>query len=255
MEFLKGYTHYIIRNLLDAGYYVCFSGIDDYYVEGKSWYRERHFSHDGCICGYDQNNKTYCIYSYDKNWIYQKFWTSQKSFEAGRKSSFEKGQYGSIFGIKPKESEVSFSPEIALNKIAEYLDSTLEKYPETSEGTVFGIVVHDYIVKYVEKLYDGTIPYDKMDRRVFRMIWEHKKAMFQRIELIEKAFSLDNSISEAYKSVISDADSCRMLYAAHHIKQRNFILPTIQKKLVALKSREQELLKELLKKTNQEKIK
>jgi hypothetical protein len=32
MRFMKGYTHFVIRNLLDAGYYVCFNGIDDYYV-------------------------------------------------------------------------------------------------------------------------------------------------------------------------------------------------------------------------------
>ena len=72
MQFLEGHIHFVIRKLLDAGYYVCFAGVDDYYVEGKSWYHERHFNHDGCICGYDQDNKTYCIYAYDKNWIYQK---------------------------------------------------------------------------------------------------------------------------------------------------------------------------------------
>ena len=59
MQFLEGHTHFVIRKLLDAGYYVCFNGIDDYYVEGKSWYHERHFNHDGCICGYNQENKTY----------------------------------------------------------------------------------------------------------------------------------------------------------------------------------------------------
>ena len=37
-RFLKGYVHYVIRNLIDDGYYVYFRGVDDYYVEGKSWY-------------------------------------------------------------------------------------------------------------------------------------------------------------------------------------------------------------------------
>ena len=251
MQFLGGHVHFVIRKLLDAGYYVCFSGIDDYYVEGKSWYHEKHFNHDGCICGYDQKNKTYCIYSYDRNWIYQKFWTTQKSFDAGRKAQFRKGQYGIISGIKPKQDQVVFSPEIALKKIAEYLDSTMEKYPDTSEGTVLGIVVHDYIAKYVGKLHDGSIPYDKTDRRVFRMIWEHKRAMLQRIELIEAALLSDNSISEAYQSVVREAEHCRMLYAAHHMKQRNSVLPMIQKKLLGLKTREQALLQELLEKSKE----
>ena len=252
MELLDGHIHFVIRKLLDAGYYVCFYGIDDYYVEGKSWYQERHFNHDGCICGYDQENKTYCIYAYDKNWIYRKFWTPQKCFEAGRKAQFKIKQYGSICGIKAKDDQVSFSYKTALQKIAEYLDSNMEKYPEDGEGAVFGIVVHDYIAKYVGKLYDGSIPYEKMDRRVFRMIWEHKKAMLQRINLIEDALSIDHAISESYRSVVREADNCRMLYAAHHMKQRNSVLPIIQKKLLALKEKEQKLLTELLEKSKGE---
>ena len=52
MQYLGSAIHSVIRNMIDAGYYVCFTGIDDYYVKGKSWYKERHFNHDGCICGY-----------------------------------------------------------------------------------------------------------------------------------------------------------------------------------------------------------
>ena len=252
MQFLEGYTHFVIRKLLDAGYYVYFSRIDDYYVEGKSWYHERHFKHDGCICGYNQENKTYCIYAYDHNWIYQKFWTTQKSFDAGRKAEFKKRNFGNIYGIKPKEDQIEFSHETALKKIAEYLDSNMEKYPETAEGTVFGIVVHDYIAKYVGKLYDGSIPYKKMDRRIFRMIWEHKKAMLERLELIETRLSIDHSISNAYRSVVCEADLCRMLYATYHIRQKNSLLPIIQKKLLNLKNQEQELLHNLLQKSKEQ---
>ena len=246
MKYLEGYTHFVIRKFLDQGYYVCFIGIDDYYVEGKTWYHERHFDHDGCICGYDPENKTYCIYAYDQNWIYQKFWTTQKSFDAGRKAQHKKGQHSFICGMKPKDDQIAFSCETALKNIAEYLDSNIEKYPETEEGAVFGIVVHDYIAKYVGKLYDGSIPYEKMDRRVFRMIWEHKKVMLQRIMLVEEDLSLGHTISEAYKSVVREADNCRMLYAAHHINQRNSVLPIIQKKLMSLRNREQELLETLI---------
>ena len=208
-----------------------------------------HFKHDGCICGYDQENKTFCIYSYDKNWVYQKFWTPQKSFDAGRKAQFNKGQYGIICGIKPKETQVDFSYKIALEKITEYLDSTMEKYPETGKGLVYGIVVHDYISKYVEKLYNQSIPYNRLDRRIFRLIWEHKKAMQEMIKMIEEALSLDNSTSNAYKKVVDEANNCRMLYAIHHMKQRPELLPIIQKKLLGLKSLEQELLYDLLEKT------
>ena len=253
MQFLEGHTNFVIRKLLDSGYYVCFNGVDDYYVEGKSWYKERHFNHDGCICGYDQENKTYCIYSYDQNWIYQKFWTTQGSFNQGRKALFKKGQYGVICGLKPKEDKIVFSHEKALKKIGEYIDSNIDKFPETEEGIVSGIAVHDYIVKYVGKLYDGSIPYDRMDRRVFRLIWEHKKIMLKRLELIENELTLDDSISQAYNSVVREADNCRMLYASHHMRQRNSVLPIIQKKLIVLKDLEFDLLCRLLVKSKGEK--
>ena len=249
MQFLEGHTHFLIRKLLDEGYYVLFNGIDDYYVEGKSWYHQRHFSHDGCICGYNQEDRTYCIYAYDQNWIYQKFWTTQKSFEAGRRAQFKQGKYGIICGIRPKKDQVTFSHETALEKIADYLDSNMEKYPETAQGKVLGIIVHDYIAKYIGKLYDESIPYEKIDRRIFRMIWEHKKAMLERIWLIEDSLSMDHSISEDYRSVVREADNCRMLYAAHQVKQRNAVLPIIQKKLLSLKDKELELLTELLQKS------
>lgn len=249
MKFLQGHTNFVIRKLIDEGYYVCFDIIDDYYIEGKTWHGIRHFDHDGCICGYNQDDKTFCIYAYNKNWVYQKFWTPQSSFEKGRISMFKNNMYGFICGIKPKNDIVAFSYECALKKIAEYLDSSIEKYPETNEGLVYGTAVHDYIARYVGKLYDGSIPYERMDRRVFRMIWEHKKAMLERIEAIERSLHLDSSTSEAYRDVVREADNCRMLYAAHHMKQRNSTLPLIQKKLMTLKERERAILKTLIEKS------
>ena len=246
MQFLKGYTQIVIHNLLDSGYYVCFSGVDDYYVEGKSWYHEKHFKHDGCICGYNRENKTFCVYAYDKNWIYQKFWTPQKAFDRGRQAMFKQGKYGYICGIKPLDTLIPFSKDAALLKINEYLDSNMERYPENAEGSVAGIVVQDYIVKYVDKLFDGSIPHDKKDRRIFRVIWEHKKAMLERLILIEEACSIDHKHSEAYKTVVREADNCRLLYATHCLKERKSVLPIVQKKLVDIKSLEQEILSSML---------
>lgn len=252
MRFLEEYTDSLFCNLLDAGYYVYFDGIDDYYVKGKSWYGEKHFGHNGVICGYDRDEKTYCIYAYDSNWIYQKFWTPQMAFDEGREAMFKMGEYGSICAIKPRQDIVEFSVETSLKGIADYLNSDLLKYPEDGDGNVRGIVVHEYIAKYVDKLHDGSIPYDRMDRRVFRLIWEHKKVMFERIEKIEQSFQWDNSISEQYRALISQSDAMRMLYASHHMKRRDSVLPIIKKKLLNLMETEKELLTILVDKAGKE---
>ena len=239
---INGCVNRIIRNMLNLEYYILFSGVDDYYVGGKSWYKERHFSHDGAICGYDQVNKTYCMYAYDSNWIYQKFWTPQKGFEAGRKACFRKGDYGWLCAIKPKPDNVEFSVKTVYEKILEYLDSDLEKYPAQGEGNVYGIVVHHYIALYVDKLYDGSIAYEKMDTRIFRLIWEHKKVMLERIKMVERTLCLDSSFSEKYSALVAEADTLRMLYASHHMKRRDSVLPIIRKKLLALMDAERVLL-------------
>ena len=252
MQFLNGYINPVIRNLIDAGYYIHFNGIDDYYVEGKSWYKKRHFKHNGTICGYNQLDKTYCIYAYDSNWIFKKFWTPQKSFNKGREAMFKQGVYGYLQAIKPKLDKIEFSVETALKGIVDYLDSDLEKYPEDGRGNVRGIVVHVYIAKYVDKLFDGSIPYERMDRRVLRLIWEHKKVMLERIEKIEQSLNFNNEISEKYKPLVAEADTMRMLYASHHMKRRDSVLPIIKKKLLRLMETERELLSLLLERAGKE---
>ena len=246
MQHLDGYIHYVIKKLLDQGYYVCFTGLDDYYVQGKSWYKEKHFSHDGAICGYNRENKTYCFYAYDSNWLYQKFWTPQKCFDAGKKSIFKEGRYGFVCGIKTKNEEVAFSSGTALKKIAEYLDYSTNKFPEEENGLVYGIAVHDFIAKYVMMLFDGSIPYDKMDRRIFRLIWEHKKVMLERIQRIELELHNDSTVSSNYVSLVNEANTIRMLYASHHMKRRDSVLPIIHDKLLEIKNKETALLKQLL---------
>ena len=155
---------------------------------------------------------------------------------------FKKGVYGSLSAIKPKQHKVEFSVETAIKGILDYLDSNLAKYPEDGEGNVRGIVVHEYIAKYVEKLYDGSIPYERMDRRVFRLIWEHKKVMLERIQMIEHSLMLSSEISEKYRQLVSEADTIRMLYASHHMKRRDSVLPIIKRNLLKLMDDERELL-------------
>ncbi len=241
-RFAKGHIHYIIREMLNQGYYVAFSGIDDYYIEGKSWYKERHFSHDGLICGYNKDDKTFCVYSYDSNWVYRKFWTPQKCFNQSRKAMLKKETISNFCGLKAKGDNVAFFPETVCTKLKEYLDSDLKKYPFDGEGNVFGIVVHEFIAEYVTKLHNGSIPYERMDRRVFRLIWEHKKAMLERIHALEEALEINKRYGKQYEQIVAEADKMRMLYASHHMRRRDSVLPIIREKLLTLSVNERKIL-------------
>ena len=242
MRFIKGYVHPIIREFINNGYYVFYWGIDDYYLEGKSFYNERHFNHDGLICGYDQNNKTYQIYAYDQKWIYRQFDVKQSSFDKGRLSAFRQNDYGSICGIKARSDHVELSPARILYNLRVYLYSTYEMYPLNEDGLVFGVLVHDFLKMYIDKLADGSILHERMDWRVFRMFWEHKVVMLERIQKLEVLLGFDSKLSISYKEVVKEANTIRMLYASHHQKRRDHILPSIANKIMNIKAKELEIL-------------
>ena len=245
VQFTKGYINLIIREMIDSGYYVEFTDVDDYYVKGKSWYRERHQGHDGLICGYDRSDQTYTVVAYDEKWVYRKFQTPQRAFNAGRIAMEKRGIGVGIYALKPKADIVEFSPRTVYEKLREYLDSDLRKYPFSGEGPVFGIAVHDYIAEYAAMLFRGEIPYARMDRRVLRLIWEHKCVMQKRIVHVEKSLGLDDSISRAYAALVRRADTMRMLYASHHMRRRDSVLPVIRQGLLQLAEEERALLTQL----------
>ena len=150
--------------------------------------------------------------------------------------------------MRPVSKQVVLEPMTICKNLKAYLDSSLEKYPITETTPVYGIVVHDYIAMYINELYNERIPYERMDYRVFRLIWEHKRAMLERIQKVEDALKFDHTISLAYKDLVDEADKMRMLYASHHLKRRDSLLPIIHITLLDVRAKEQRLLETFVEK-------
>lgn len=234
----------IIKNMLNDGLYIYYNRVDDFYLPGKSWYGTRHIYHDGVICGYDDNDKTLSIAAYDINWLYSLIRVPQECFIKGMESAFEVGQYGTFTGYKIRDNTIIDLDEkqIAQN-IKEYLDSDFEKYPVNGEGGVRGTVVHDYLCIYLDKLLDGSIPYERMDWRALRPVWEHKKCMLERISAVEDKNGWDKSLSAAYAPIVEKANHIRMIYALYHRSRKDSMLIGIKKGLLEIKADEQKILK------------
>lgn len=247
LKYIKGHVHSIIRELLNNGYYVNFVGMDDYYIEGKSWYKERHFNHDGLIFGYDAENKTYDIYAYDKSWLYKPFQCSWKSFDESWRKVSKDGSESYICGMKPIKDTIYINNPLIIETLKEYLGSNMKKYPRKEEGRVRGTVVHDYIALYIDKLYDGSIPFERKDRRVFRLIWDHKKAILECLIEMEKTLNIKPKASKQYQDLVEIADNMRMLYASYIFKRKDYLLPVIRKKLMYLKKKEKSILSNFIK--------
>lgn len=240
-------VHKVMRALMNDNYYIYFMGIDDFYIKGKSWYQQRHFMHDGLIYGYDQTARTYSIYAYDQSWRYRKFKISQNDFEEGRKSAISLNSplnsIEKIFIIRPKQVTIELNPIEIFDNIREYLGYSFRKeYTYYMNKMVFGIETHDYLTMYLTMLANGDIPYEKMDWRVFRQLWEHKKVMQERIAAVEQQLSAPSTISDKYAEVVKWANEIRMLYAAHHKRRKDSVLPVIREKLLDITEREYKLL-------------
>lgn len=236
----------LVRKYMDNGYYFYFNKIDDFYLDGKTWYKERHFFHDGILCGYDQENKLYCIYAYDNRWKYTKLWIPQESFNDGIRSMRESGEKGYLYALKPMPERVDFNPTVVVNNLKSHINTTFEVCPPTDPTGATGLAVHDYILLYLDKLLDNSIPHERMDWRVFRVIWEHKKLMLERIERMEEALSLDSTARDLYKFIVEEANKIRLLYASYHMKRRDSLLVSIKEKLIEIKNKEKEILEKFI---------
>lgn len=245
LKFVMDLSHELIRRMIDMDYYVYFDGIDDFYVEGKSWYGKRHFSHDGMICGYDDEKQTYDLFAYDENWVYRVFSTSQSSFYRGLSAGAPLGKYGNFVGLKVRDGGIAFDVKLVYQRLEKYLDSDFEKYPTDGIGTVYGTVVHDYLCIYLERLRDGVIPYERMDWRAMRVLWEHKKCMLDRIKSAEAAIGAGVELSSEYEAVVRSADLVRMLYTRYHLKKDDHLPDAIIERIRSIKEDEKRILTEL----------
>lgn len=241
--FLNGYTNRIIHQIIDSGYYVACWGIDDFYIDGKSWFQEKHFIHDLMIYGYDDEKKTFSVLAYDKNWRFAPFKTPQKSFEKGRRSAFKQNKFGCIWAIKPLEETVEIDPAKIHDSIARYLYHIFDEQEPAKNERIWGIDAYIYLGMYLDKLIDGSIPYERMDSRIFRLVWECEKLMLERIIKLEDMFDFPGEFSEEYKKIVKYADDIRMLYASYHARRRDRILPNIKEILNKLYKEERVVLK------------
>ena len=250
-----GYPHYrnIIKLMLDQGFYVYFNGIDDFYMPGKCWYGIRHMAHDGIICGYDDNDQTYSIAAYDINWLFNLIKIPQECLIEGLNACIKNKQYGALTAYKMRENAViSLDEKMILQNLKTYVDQTVDKYPLEQDGWIEGIATHDFLAMYMDKLKDGSIPAEKVDWRTLRPVWEHKKCMLDRIKSIEEKRGWDIELSSKYAPLVDDANRARMMLAMFHKNQKATLLDKMKNILLDLRERESEILKELIKRMEEE---
>ena len=72
----------------------------------------------------------------------------------------KKGVYSDIYAIKPHGDIQVLDLNLIRSQLAAYLASIISVYPLEGSDFVYGIVVYDYLCLYLDKLADGSIPYE-----------------------------------------------------------------------------------------------
>ncbi len=241
----------IVKKMLDEGFYIYFGGVDDYFLPGKSWYGIRHMSHDGILCGYDDNDGTYSVAAYDSDWVFRLIRIPQDCFREGLESGISQGWNGNLYAYRMRNGEIQPDEKQMLRYLKAHVDSDMDHFPLTERGNMEGIAVQGFLALYIEKLMDGSIPADRMDWRVLRPVWEHKKCMLDRLILLETLHGWEPEFSSRYRPLVDAANRNRMMYAVYHKNRRPELLENVRKGLLDGKEQERAILCDFIRKTEE----
>jgi hypothetical protein len=98
----------------------------------------------------------------------------------------------------------------------------------------------------LELLAEGGIPYEKMDWRVMRLLWEQKKCLCGCIRAVERALSFSDEVSRSYQAVVDSANLLRIQYARYHMKRDDALIPKMTARMLNIKENEVLLLEKLM---------
>ncbi len=244
--FLKRSTNTVIMHMLDEGYGVVFGGVDDFYLPGKTFFKTRHFPHDGVICGYDRSKKTFTILAYDEKWVYRTFDIPWSCFAAGIRARKKDAKLWTVkfTACRMMGDRIPLDGERIVKGLRVYLDTANEANWQEQRGTISGTVVHVCMARYLEMLRDGDIPYEKKDWRIFRLLWEHKKCMLERLRAMEEKYRITEKGSELYTKVVAESDRMRMLYALCAAKNQPHVpyLDSLIRGVIGLREQEMRII-------------
>ena len=234
--FIRGCQFDVIKNMIDNGYYVLYDGVDDYYLEGKPGYGTYHYSHDGMITGYDEEDKSFYISAYSKNNKYENFKVSSRSLSEGMEYMLNLGEEGLLYACKP----MPYIIDLDLCRIKRELERYLDLSYTSDETCVQGLAIYSFLELY----FDET---NHIDIRQMRLFWEHKKCMLDRLLAIEETLKLSNDYSEEYKEVPDTSRKVMLLCEKFNMTSDRSIIPRIIENINKLKCSEYSVINKLIK--------
>ena len=229
--------------------------VDEYYVPSTSSYQKEHFEHDILICGKQEEGYEYLGYdsigNYSKNLLPEEL--LYKAVQIDNKC---------VKVIKCNTKSYQFDLKKFIVMLEEYLyakDSrnNLDLYlyneaynecfyrPKFKRPLVFGTDVYILLKNMVDIVLSNNLDYDK---RIIHLLKEHKESMMAKIIYLTDHNYLDNGtyFQNKYSEIVKEAKSIEYIGLSYAFSKDKEKLRKVLEKLLALKEKEEQILKELL---------
>lgn len=227
-----------IIKMLNQGFYF-YGVINEFYVPYRIATKKKYFLHDFLVSGYDIEQKSFIIYGYGEHKIYQRTMISFDDFEKGIESVHSGEELMCFFKTK-KNVTYDFDLKRVYNNILDYLYSRNITCNAEAKGdnTVYGISVYTRLYNELK----GDKQY--LDLRWFRILWEHKKCMRERIALLKKhGIRIAKEIEEGYSHIVDNHEILFRIAMKYTTTKDIKLLDTICNNLLNNKRDEEELLR------------
>lgn len=186
-----------LRERLDSNSYILFYEVDEYYLSYSEKYKKRHFKHDLYIYGYEDDFFYGLAYSNRK---LEKLKINKKEIA----NCVLQTKLDDITNFCSFRIVQSANVKVDLNSIACTMeDYCLARTSYENEEHVFGIEIWRCVIDCLEEyMRCNTYIQEKFDLRIFRMIWEHKKIMHNRIVVLSNELNFNSDIISELKYIV-----------------------------------------------------
>ncbi len=248
MYYVKNIKHTFfiefLRKLIDQNNYLLLFGVDEFYLSYSEFYKKIHFIHDTYIYGYDENNFYLMAYTNDN---LKKIRICCHEIRDAIYSYLQKNDNASFCTFRPVRNRYV---TVDTGKIRKELNDYIDKrgndiYAKTD---VYGVATYTILQKYIE--YISINREVKIDLRVFRTFWEHKKIMCERIEYLSKVYSISLDVYDKIKSIEGQSRLIFSLATKYYLSGRKEISERILLLMRKVQAGEIELIVELLNELN-----
>jgi|GEM_PF-3088329 len=214
-------VNYLIEKINEGNYIITY--LDEYHLSKKELYKIHHYVHQSLIYGYDINNGIFLAIGFDKNNVLNKMQYKFDELNAAFNDAVNYYKFASpwsensaiqLFKLKNFINYPEFNLYSFYLKINEYINAkgSVENVHNyyNGENIYYGINTYNEFSQYLKFITKGI---NKIDYRAIHILYEHKKAIYKRLQYIYNKFNFDSKyllIINKYSNIVNKFNAIRL---------------------------------------------